>query len=265
MASENNDKKTALKTREEYLFEFEKKLLATISDLQKAVDHQLVYAFGLAFLMCIIAIGTVGEFIILGVKLNASRDLLLCFVSISLAAIYSLISFKLHTMSVLYEAINTNGFDLLKINPDARPIIIVDMRLFSYGTSGLVLGLSHRLLNSGKFSIVQGELKANWRDRLRVGITCALFLTPLVISCLSVFYALLSATPSWREWTTWSMLLPGASVLILATAAVWTWRVSWQLVVTYIKVHNLNIITGKGAMAISRATLSGSGTVNSGG
>src|SRR4051812_5105928 len=127
-----------MKSREEYLIEFEKKLVTTLTDLQKAVDQQLIAAFTLMILLVMVVSNTATTPSLLTVTIS-SKAMFICFVSLVLFGVYISICYFLMRIGTVYSSINYNAHLLSQENlANSRPISIADLDLFAYGIAGLV-------------------------------------------------------------------------------------------------------------------------------
>lgn len=136
------------KTREEYLLEFEKRLLEILKDLFKSINHNFIFAYGLAALVVMVRWGAVSEISVLGSKLALDGRGVLIIIALFVSAIYILVNYQLIRIAGIFRSLNTNGQELVKLNPNAIPITITNVHLYSEGVAGLILALARWQANS---------------------------------------------------------------------------------------------------------------------
>lgn len=144
-----------MKTREEYLIEFEIKLLEILKDLYKSVNYNFAITYGLSILVVFFHLGSVTDINFIGVNLALNKTDMLIFVPILVSIVFILINFQLIKIAEVYRHIYTNANELLSINQEAKPFTMKEIHLFSAGVTGLILSLANwqakRLLTNNPF------------------------------------------------------------------------------------------------------------------
>ncbi len=137
-----------MKSREEYLTDFETKLLEILKDLYKSVNYNLAITYGLSMIAVLFQWGSVGDIDFFGAKLNLNRADMLIFMPILLTVIYILIIYHFLGIAEVYRQIHINAKELLSLNQDAKPITMKEIHLFGAGVTGLILALSRWQANN---------------------------------------------------------------------------------------------------------------------
>ncbi|NOR47862.1 MAG: hypothetical protein GQ533_07435 [Methanosarcinaceae archaeon] len=144
-----------MKPREDYLIEFEVKLLGILKELYKSVNHNITITYVLSMFVVLFQWGSVTEISFLGAKLALNKTNILIFIPILISIIYILIDFQLIRVKEVYSEIHMNANELLSINSEAKPITMKEIHLFGAGVTGLILSLSrwqaNRLLTDTPF------------------------------------------------------------------------------------------------------------------
>lgn len=98
---------------------------------------------------------------------------------------YSLTGYNFIKIASIFRQINKTSEEIVQINPQAKPVMIRDMNLFSFGLVGLILSLSRwqarRLLTSERLDIERPI--SNFLQRLSIPNN----FFPILISLLSAF------------------------------------------------------------------------------
>ncbi|VVB86059.1 Uncharacterised protein [uncultured archaeon] len=132
----------SMKSREEYLTDFEAKLLEILKDQYTSINYNLATTYGLSMLMVLFQWGSIADIYFFGAKLNLNNANMLIFLPILLTIIYILINYQLLGIAEVYRQIHINAKELLSINQDAKPITMKEIHLFGAGVTGLILALS---------------------------------------------------------------------------------------------------------------------------
>lgn len=135
-----------MKSREEYLVEFEAKLLGLLKDAYISVNYNLTLAFGLSILVVLISWRALNNIPFGGAEITLSRTNTLMLMPIVLSIIYFLISYQLLRIAKLQDMINRNADELLSLNHEASPMPIREIRLYGIGVTGLIIFLARWLL-----------------------------------------------------------------------------------------------------------------------
>lgn len=136
-----------MRSREEYLVEFEAKLLGLLKDVYTSVNYNLTLAFSLSMLVVLIRWEAVTDGIpFLGVNITLSRIDMLILMPIVISIIYFLINYQLLRIAKLQDMINRNADELLSLNYEASPMPIREIRLYGTGVTGLIIFLARWLL-----------------------------------------------------------------------------------------------------------------------
>jgi hypothetical protein len=138
-SSKRSDK---LKTREDYLLEFERRLLGILKDLEKAIDQKLASAYLLALVVTLVKFNLLMEISVLGIKLDKNTEIVALICCSTFIVLYSLICYQLYKISTVYKYIDENGKSIMAENNDSLPVTIKNMDLFSSGVVGIIASLS---------------------------------------------------------------------------------------------------------------------------
>lgn len=209
----------SLKTREDYLIEFEKKLLGILEDLYKSINRNMVTTYGLALLVGVVCWGAIPEISYSGAKLKKAD--VLVFMPLLISAIYILIDYQLLRISTIFRELESNSNELLTANKHAKAVSIQNVHLLGAGITGLILSLSRwqatrllrrhpfRNLISNLFTASEGNLVLqiltfllrlfrlshrcmSWAARItaQVSVTLALFFLPVILTGYYVYVEL---------------------------------------------------------------------------
>lgn len=131
-----------MKTHEEYLVEFEAKLLGIPKNLYKSVNQDFATAFGLSMLVALFQFGSVTKLSFLGADFVLNKINIFIFIPVLISIIYIFINFQLVRIAEVYRLIHENAKDLRSGNQEAKPITMREIHLFGGGVTGLILSLS---------------------------------------------------------------------------------------------------------------------------
>jgi hypothetical protein len=201
------------KTAEEYLIELEKKFLAAFDNTHKALDTQIALIYGLCFLL-IVAYSVdlaVIDFTWLFIKITLSKQHIMIAIGAIMGVTYFVILHNVNTITQLYARITGNSAELLRINPDARPISLQDLKLLSSGGLSVLLSMPTRVERSLRILTVWRD----WLDRVdlklrkRSSITVIIRLLANIISLVMLpVYVIIGVL---------SLMLLAIPLLILST------------------------------------------------
>ena len=173
--------------REDYLVEYEKKLLEILKDLYKSVNYSFVTTFSLSAFAALLYLGAVNEIGFFGTKIALSKSDMLILISLVISIYYILINYQLNRIANVYREIHLNANELLIKNPDAKPITIKEIHLYGAGILGFILFLARwqakRLIENNPFKIGCFRNMLGWLINLLVRsfFTALLFLFPIIL------------------------------------------------------------------------------------
>jgi len=206
-----------LRTREDYLLDFEKSLLTLLKDLQRSIDQKITAAYLIMFLLLLIRAGSLVEVSVFGAKLNIDFERILIFSSVIFLTIYSLVTYQLHQLSFVYKALNDNASELERLNEFAITISRPRLDLFFSSSVGLVLSLTHLILLSAGLSLAGADprlphppLSLLLPILVAIGILVfgtILFSLPLMTSAFLTYELVMSNTSGYSEGLLGSLIL----------------------------------------------------------
>jgi hypothetical protein len=201
-----------MKTREEYLIEYESKLVETLRDLYKSVNRSFFISYVLSALVVLVRWGSVSNINLLGAKITISEEEALVYVPILLSLTYVLIDYELIRIAQVYRQLNRNAIELLALNEEAKPITIQNVHLLGAGVTGLILSFSRwqanrvfkkhpfkfslfEVLKAGPYAALEktrelGERICEWCMQfiIRFSVTALLVFLPIVVTAYHVYF-----------------------------------------------------------------------------
>ena len=135
------------RTQEEYLLDFQDKLLDALKGQYESINRNFIAAYGLAALAALFKWGAVTKMDVLGIELAANGANILVVVPIAMSILYIIINYQLLIIGTIFKQIELNAKKLCELNEHAMPISIENVHMFSSGIAGLILSLSRWMAN----------------------------------------------------------------------------------------------------------------------
>ncbi len=131
-----------MKTREEYLNEYENKLIEQYTDIFRRQGKHLFSVYVLTGFYLMFVSGFIEELNLLGNKIEVGNEYLQLFLPIVLLSLYVFLNYQTIRIAKMIQKIRSNSAEILEINSGAKPLSSEDMFFFSSGPSGLILSFS---------------------------------------------------------------------------------------------------------------------------
>lgn len=133
-----------LRSREDYLADLQKLLVATLQELYSVINKNVAAAYGLALLMVLFSWGKVmdQELELLGAKIPLQGEDILFTLPSIMGVLYILILYQIQRAATCLREVQNSSRELRSLNDNARPIDVQDMSWLAAGVPGLVLAIS---------------------------------------------------------------------------------------------------------------------------
>jgi hypothetical protein len=151
------NKEIKLRTKEEYLIDFEKKLVDNLNNLFKSANSSLNYIFIIIFIFVIIYFSEsqTNKINLLGIFLDLNKEDLILWTPILIYSFFISLLFDIISIISTNIKIYQNSTDILNINRDAKPILINDLDVFKNGVIGSI------------FLIAENIRQIIWREKTK--------------------------------------------------------------------------------------------------
>jgi hypothetical protein len=127
------------KTREEYLIDFEKKLITAFDNAHKSLDTYLAFAFGVSFLLLVVVFSDTVDFSFPPIKTTLPKNELAIYLSVVGLANAAIVASTLYQIYTLYGRFVVNSGRLAQSNSDSVPIELRDVRMLATGIGGFIV------------------------------------------------------------------------------------------------------------------------------
>jgi len=166
-----------MKSEEEYLLEFEAKLITRLTDGYKSINKNVIYAFSILLAFLLLEYGIIQEVTAAGNTLKLSDNKHLLILPAIIIVPYFLINNEILSIARILKALGANSRKVKSLNgQNARPFEIADLDFYSYGIAGIQLQLSKfATKNYLDKDIIDQSIIKNWIPKRRNLLRLILF------------------------------------------------------------------------------------------
>lgn len=131
-----------MKTREEYLVDYENKLIVQFTEIFKNQGKNLFIIYVISGFHLLFVGGYIEKINLFGNSIDLDTNQLRLFIPYVLISLYLFVNYQTIRIAKTIHRIRNNSNEILAINENARPITTNDIFYFSSGLSGLVLAFA---------------------------------------------------------------------------------------------------------------------------
>lgn len=129
-------------TEEEYLNNYEERLIEKLTSNFGSLNKNLIYCFTLMFIFLLLKFNILEEASVSGNKIKMTEEQLLFFMPLIIMVPYFLINNSIKNIARIVSLLKSNSKKIIEINAKARPFKIIDLDFLSQGIASIQLEFS---------------------------------------------------------------------------------------------------------------------------